>query len=58
MLARLKISCLDAIRDQAKQQYKVHVDSYVRTYLGKPLDKLSVRERTMTRFSARFCLFL
>lgn len=41
-LSRLKISCLDAERREAKQKYTDHLQSYVINSLGQPLEKLNV----------------
>ncbi|XP_043918414.1 exocyst complex component 1 [Protopterus annectens] len=40
-LSRLKISCLEAERKEAKQKYTDHLQSYVIYSLGQPLDKLN-----------------
>ncbi|CAL9695744.1 unnamed protein product [Knipowitschia caucasica] len=40
-LSRLKISCLDAERREAKQKYTDHLQSYVINSLGQPLEKLN-----------------
>lgn len=40
-LSRLKISCLDAERREAKQKYTEHRQSYVINSLGQPLEKLN-----------------
>lgn len=40
-LSRLKISCLDAERREAKQKYTDHRQSYVINSLGQPLEKLN-----------------
>lgn len=42
ILSRLKISCLESSRDEAKRKKVSHKKVYVSTCLGKPLDKLSV----------------
>ena len=42
ILSRLKISCLEASRDEAKRKKLSHKKVYVSQCLGKPLDKLSV----------------
>lgn len=42
-LSRLKISCLDAERREAKHKYTDHLQSYVINSLGQPLEKLNVR---------------
>lgn len=42
ILSRLKISCLEASRDEAKRKKLSHKKVYVNQCLGKPLDKLSV----------------
>lgn len=41
-LSRLKISCLDAERREAKLKYTDHLQSYVINSLGQPLEKLNV----------------
>ena len=41
-LSRLKISCLDAERREAKHKYTDHLQSYVINSLGQPLEKLNV----------------
>uniref|UniRef100_A0A671TV53 Exocyst complex component 1 n=1 Tax=Sparus aurata TaxID=8175 RepID=A0A671TV53_SPAAU len=40
-LSRLKISCLDAERREAKHKYTEHLQSYVINSLGQPLEKLN-----------------
>uniref|UniRef100_H2ZSP2 Exocyst complex component 1 n=1 Tax=Latimeria chalumnae TaxID=7897 RepID=H2ZSP2_LATCH len=40
-LSRLKISCLEAERREAKQKYTDHLQSYVIYSLGQPLEKLN-----------------
>lgn len=49
-LSRLKISCLDAERREAKHKYTDHLQSYVINSLGQPLEKLNVR-RNITDMS-------
>ena len=44
-LSRLKISCLEAERKEAKHKYTDHLGSYVINSLGQPLEKLNVRGR-------------
>uniref|UniRef100_A0A8I5R673 Exocyst complex component 1 n=1 Tax=Papio anubis TaxID=9555 RepID=A0A8I5R673_PAPAN len=41
-LSRLKISCLEAEKKDAKQKYTDHLQSYVIYSLGQPLEKLNV----------------
>uniref|UniRef100_A0A3B3I8A4 Exocyst complex component 1 n=1 Tax=Oryzias latipes TaxID=8090 RepID=A0A3B3I8A4_ORYLA len=40
-LSRLKISCLDAEKREAKHKYTDHLQSYVINSLGQPLEKLN-----------------
>ncbi|XP_064190064.1 exocyst complex component 1 isoform X1 [Anguilla rostrata] len=40
-LSRLKISCLEAERREAKHKYTEHLQAYVITSLGQPLEKLN-----------------
>ncbi|XP_063057426.1 exocyst complex component 1 isoform X3 [Engraulis encrasicolus] len=40
-LSRLKISCLEAERREAKHKYTEHLQNYVITSLGQPLEKLN-----------------
>uniref|UniRef100_A0A8B9JXS0 Exocyst complex component 1 n=1 Tax=Astyanax mexicanus TaxID=7994 RepID=A0A8B9JXS0_ASTMX len=40
-LSRLKISCLEAERKEAKHKYTDHLQSYVINSLGQPLEKLN-----------------
>ncbi|XP_031430261.1 exocyst complex component 1 isoform X4 [Clupea harengus] len=40
-LSRLKISCLESERREAKHKYTEHLQSYVITSLGQPLEKLN-----------------
>ncbi|XP_034036386.1 exocyst complex component 1-like [Thalassophryne amazonica] len=40
-LSRLKISCLDAERREAKHKYTDHLQAYVINSLGQPLEKLN-----------------
>ncbi|XP_074947540.1 exocyst complex component 1 isoform X3 [Phalacrocorax aristotelis] len=40
-LSRLKISCLEAEKKEAKQKYTEHLQSYVICSLGQPLEKLN-----------------
>ena len=42
VLSRLKITCLESERKEAKQQYQDHLQSYVRDSLGRPMEKLNV----------------
>ncbi|KAM4706678.1 exocyst complex component 1 isoform 3-T3 [Discoglossus pictus] len=41
-LSRLKISCLEAEKKEAKQKYGDHLQSYVIYSLGHPLEKLTI----------------
>ncbi|XP_077137285.1 exocyst complex component 1 [Ranitomeya variabilis] len=41
-LSRLKISCLEAEKREAKQKYNDHLQSYVIYSLGHPLEKLNI----------------
>ncbi|XP_030836970.1 exocyst complex component 1 isoform X4 [Strongylocentrotus purpuratus] len=41
VLSRLKITCLESERKEAKQQYQDHLQSYVRDSLGRPMEKLN-----------------
>ncbi|KAM4807666.1 exocyst complex component 1 [Rhinophrynus dorsalis] len=41
-LSRLKISCLEAEKKEAKQKYSDHLQSYVIYSLGHPLEKLTI----------------
>lgn len=41
-LSRLKISCLETERREAKHKYTEHLQSYVINSLGQPLEKLNV----------------
>lgn len=41
-LSRLKISCLDKERREAKYKYTDHLQCYVINSLGQPLEKLNV----------------
>uniref|UniRef100_A0A6I8SE93 Exocyst complex component 1 n=1 Tax=Xenopus tropicalis TaxID=8364 RepID=A0A6I8SE93_XENTR len=41
-LSRLKISCLEAEKREAKQKYGDHLQSYVIVSLGHPLEKLNI----------------
>ncbi|XP_013397565.1 exocyst complex component 1 isoform X1 [Lingula anatina] len=40
-LSQLKISCLEKERKDARQRYQEHLQAYVTTYLGRPLEKLN-----------------
>lgn len=51
-LSRLKISCLEAEKKEAKQKYTDHLQSYVIYSLGQPLEKLNV-----SRFSFSLSCF-
>lgn len=42
--SRLKISCLETERREAKHKYTDHLQSYVINSLGQPLEKLNVRK--------------
>jgi len=42
LLSQLKISCLDAVRREAKQKYNEHLQAYVTEYFGRPLEKLNM----------------
>lgn len=46
--SRLKISCLETERREAKHKYTDHLQSYVINSLGQPLEKLNVREGVYT----------
>lgn len=46
-LSRLKISCLDKERREAKHKYTDHLQSYVITSLGQPLEKLNVMSHVL-----------
>lgn len=50
-LSRLKISCLETERKEAKQKYTDHLQYYVINSLGQPLEKLNVRSRDSQEFS-------
>lgn len=49
-LSRLKISCLEAEKKEAKQKYTDHLQSYVIYSLGQPLEKLNVRIFSLSVF--------
>lgn len=51
-LSRLKISCLDAERREAKYKYTDHLQSYVINSLGQPLDKLNVSWRICLSYNS------
>lgn len=55
-LSRLKISCLDAERREAKQKYTDHLQSYVINSLGQPLEKLNVGGKIATICGFCSCL--
>ncbi|XP_071786671.1 exocyst complex component 1-like isoform X1 [Asterias amurensis] len=40
-LSRLKITCLETERKEAKQKYNDHLEAYIRVSLGRPMDKLN-----------------
>ncbi|KAI6078349.1 Exocyst complex component 1-like protein [Aix galericulata] len=40
-LCQKKIQCLEDIKREAKQRYSEHMEKYVITYLGQPLEKLN-----------------
>uniref|UniRef100_A0A914ZGK6 Exocyst complex component Sec3 PIP2-binding N-terminal domain-containing protein n=1 Tax=Parascaris univalens TaxID=6257 RepID=A0A914ZGK6_PARUN len=42
ILSELKIACLDAQRKEAKKSYQENIQSYVKEYMGKPLEKVHV----------------
>ena len=42
ILRQLKIACLDAQKQQSKQLYLDHMQKYVTTSLGRPMEKLNV----------------
>ncbi|KAK3697101.1 hypothetical protein QZH41_005525 [Actinostola sp. cb2023] len=44
VLSRLKISCLEKEKREAKQKYGVSLDEYVKDMMGRPMEKVSVRE--------------
>lgn len=46
-LSRLKISCLETERKEAKQKYTDHLQYYVINSLGQPLEKLNVRSHDL-----------
>lgn len=50
-LSRLKISCLEAEKKEAKQKYTDHLQSYVIYSLGQPLEKLNVSIFSCSIFS-------
>ncbi|XP_033111191.1 exocyst complex component 1-like isoform X2 [Anneissia japonica] len=41
VLSRLKITCLENEKREAKQKYQEHIQAYVTTYLGRPMEKLN-----------------
>lgn len=49
-LSRLKISCLETERKEAKQKYTDHLQYYVINSLGQPLVKLNVRKIHLQEF--------
>ena len=49
-LSRLKISCLEAEKKEAKQKYTDHLQSYVIYSLGQPLEKLNVSVFSLSIF--------
>lgn len=49
-LSRLKISCLEAERREAKHKYTDHLQSYVINSLGQPLEKLNVIQKTFLSY--------
>ena len=53
VLSRLKITCLESERKEAKQQYQDHLQSYVRDSLGRPMEKLNVSKMFLAPLSWR-----
>lgn len=53
-LSRLKISCLEAEKKEAKQKYTDHLQSYVIYSLGQPLEKLNVKSPLFYCFTLEF----
>ena len=42
ILSRMKISCLERRKEEAKKKYRTHKKQYVDKSLGRPMEKLSV----------------
>ncbi|KAK3700425.1 hypothetical protein QZH41_004483 [Actinostola sp. cb2023] len=42
VLSRLKISCLEKEKREAKQKYGVSLDEYVKDMMGRPMEKVSI----------------
>ena len=42
ILSRMKISCLEKRKEEAKKKYRTHKKQYVDKSLGRPMEKLSV----------------
>ena len=42
ILSRMKISCLERWREEAKRKFRTHKKQYVDKSLGRPMEKLSV----------------
>ena len=45
ILSRMKITCLERWRDEAKKKYRTFKKEYVDKSLGRPMEKLSVSYR-------------
>lgn len=43
ILSRMKISCLERWKEEAKRKFRSHKKQYVDKSLGRPMEKLSVR---------------
>lgn len=49
ILSQLKIASLDQAKKDAKQKYQTSLDAYVKEYMGKPMEKLQVRNNYVLR---------
>lgn len=47
ILSRMKISCLERWKEEAKKKFRCHKKSYVERSLGRPMEKLSVSFLTL-----------
>eukprot|EP00058_Branchiostoma_floridae_P002296 XP_002587784.1 hypothetical protein BRAFLDRAFT_92229 [Branchiostoma floridae] len=44
VFARLKITCLESEKKEARHKYKQHLNAYVINWLGHPMEKLNVKK--------------
>ena len=53
ILSELKISSLEAQKKEAKQGYQEHLQAYVTSYLGQPLEKVHVSASVLYKYVSK-----